>query len=364
MSRTSRQSASASSERDAAARRAAARPASSAGNRARARSRSAVNSRATSGSDVTREQRDEAARGERHRAGHRRERRRGRQSRLARAQLEQLGAARAAAASSQVKRPEKPRGSRLERRAAATRGSRGTASSSRGRRSDTRGSASPTGCTRNASPVSATPSPEPSVDREPPRGERRLAASATSANSPIAPKPNTKPPCRLHQSTISGGHSHGAQGRSRVSRTMPTKSSVTSCGRMSRNQYEVAAAAQSAAPAPNDEPQWRRATTNATAKIANEKREVRPGDELRVELVGEPVAGAPEPLVVHPGPAGEGEREVVDGRQTARARQISRPAARCHQRSEPATDGWNQAAAPSSAANAREPPIDFRHPFE
>ena len=37
---------------------------------------------------------------------------------------------------------------------------------------------------------------------------------------------------------------------------------------------------------------------------------------------------------------------------TARCATISRPAARCHQRSEPATDGWNQAPAPTRAARS------------
>jgi hypothetical protein len=52
---------------------------------------------------------------------------------------------------------------------------------------------------------------------------------------------------------------------------MPTNKSVSSCGRMSRNQYELAAAPHSASPAPNDEPQWRRATSKATAKTATRR---------------------------------------------------------------------------------------------
>jgi hypothetical protein len=80
--------------------------------------------------------------------------------------------------------------------------------------------------------------------------------------------PNTNPPWRFTQIAKSGGQIHGAHRRSRVARRIPTNSNEKRWGRISRNQWEVAAASQTATVAPRMEPLTRKATHAARPKTA------------------------------------------------------------------------------------------------
>jgi hypothetical protein len=103
--------------------------------------------------------------------------------------------------------------------------------------------------------------------------ESRRAARLRSpvwnrAIRPMTPNPKTNPLCRLTQIIISGGQSQGAHARSRVRIRMLTKKRVQTCGRMSRNQYEQAAAMAMLMPAASAEPLTERAFSYARPKTA------------------------------------------------------------------------------------------------
>jgi len=101
----------------------------------------------------------------------------------------------------------------------------------------------------------------------------------------------------------------------------------------------------------------------ADAEHRHQQCEVRPCHELGVHLVGQPAADAPEPLVVHPRPALEGEREVIRRREAAGPPDLS-----TRGEMPPQVGAGHRRLEPRGRAEQRrqrcEPAIDFRHPFE